>query len=126
MKDLNVKVLDDKDNELVDLLNVAGIPKNMSRALILINNNKEATSREIELGAALRQPDVSIVTKEMVRRGWINVSENKTEDNKGRPKKVYKLIMSIADIVKELEANAAKKFAATTSTLSKLKSLSKV
>lgn len=120
-----MKVLDEKDNEFVDLLSAVGIPKNMSRALILINNNKEATSRDIELGATLRQPEVSIATKEMLRRGWINVSETKSESNKGRPKMIYTIAMPIAAIVDAIETSATMKLAEITNTLSRLKQLSK-
>jgi predicted transcriptional regulator len=125
MKDSNVKVLDEKDNEFVALLNSVGITKNIAKALIMINNAKEATSREIELGASLRQPDVSIATKEMLRLGWISVTETKTDESKGRPKKIYTLVKSITDIVNDLEMTAATKLADTTATLNRLKALSK-
>lgn len=125
MKNLNVKVLDDKDTEFVNLLNAVGVPKNVSKALVLINNNGEANSREIEIGTSLRQPDVSIATKEMLRRGWISVEEVKSDETKGRPTKVYKLATSIADIVSMLEKTVVSKLDETINTLDQLKAISK-
>jgi predicted transcriptional regulator len=125
MKNLNVKVLDDKDTEFVNLLNAVGVPKNVSKALVLINNNGEANSREIEIGTSLRQPDVSIATKEMLRRDWISVEEVKSDETKGRPTKVYKLAIPIADIVSMLEKTVVSKLDETISTLDQLKAISK-
>jgi predicted transcriptional regulator len=62
----------------------------VARTLAYLRNMDEATSMELETGAGLRQPEVSIAMRELQERDWITEREEKNP-GKGRPYKVYSL-----------------------------------
>jgi predicted transcriptional regulator len=63
MRQFSVKVLDDTDREFVEVLRELGIPRNVASMITYLANVEEATSREIEIGSNLRQPEVSIAMR---------------------------------------------------------------
>ena len=102
MKKLSVSVLDDKDEESVNILMELGLKRNVARTLVYLANADEVTSRSIELGADLRQPEVSIAMRKLREGDWVFVQDIKRE-GKGRPLKSYKLAVPIEDIINHLE-----------------------
>ena len=86
MKKLTVPVLDDKDKEFVESLVKVGLNRNISKTLVYLANVEETLSRDIEIGANLRQPEVSLVMRELRAQGWVGEREIKKE-GKGRPVK---------------------------------------
>jgi len=75
MKKLSVSVLDDKDEESVNILMELGLKRNVARTLVYLANADEVTSRSIELGADLRQPEVSIAMRKLREGDWVFVQE---------------------------------------------------
>jgi predicted transcriptional regulator len=63
---------------------------------------KEATSRKIEMGTNLRQPEVSIGMRTLRQNKWVEERDIKVE-GKGRPMKVYKLSMPLDSIIQHYE-----------------------
>ena len=55
--------------------------------LVFLANTPEATSRAIEHGTELRQPEVSIAMRYLTDQDWITSRESKAE-GKGRPVKI--------------------------------------
>ena len=90
MKESTVKILDDKDMEFVETLRSLGVPRNAATLITFLANMDEASSREIEMGSDLRQPEVSIAMRTLRENNWIEEREIKRE-GKGRPMKVYAL-----------------------------------
>jgi predicted transcriptional regulator len=45
--------------------------------LAYLNNGDEATSDELETGTGLRQPEVSIVMRQLKEHDWINERDDK-------------------------------------------------
>lgn len=121
MKNLNVAVLDDKDIKFVELLVENKVPKNTSKALAFIAANGESNSRSIENGTSLRQPEVSIATKDLIMRGWISVNETKSDTTKGRPSKSYVLAKDINEIIKDIESSALDSINDTNDKIDRLK-----
>ena len=72
-----------------------------------MQNTNSATSIELERSAKLRQPEVSIVMKQLKERDWINEREEKNP-GKGRPFKIYSLKVGFNDIVAQLERQQRK------------------
>ena len=89
------------DERLVELLIKAGLNRSLARTLVYLSKVKRAKAREIEIGAELRQPEVSLATKHLKELKWIRERELKKK-GKGRPTKEYELIVDLKDIVKEL------------------------
>ena len=77
MKRLTVPVLDEKDKSFVESLVSVGLKRNVAKTLVYLSGVGETISREIELGADLRQPEVSIVMRELKDEGWIDIREIK-------------------------------------------------
>ena len=104
MKSKNVLYFTQREEEFADLLTKIGIKRNVSKVLVYLANTPEATSRDIERGTDLRQPEVSIAMAAMMEQKWVESRENKAE-NKGRPVKIYKLALPINEIMDNIERN---------------------
>ena len=102
MRDESVTVFDRDEEVITNLLVNIGLKRNMAKALVYLANVNDAISRRIEIGAGLRQPEVSIAMRELREKGWIEEWENKKE-GKGRPLKCYKLSIRLNDIIDFLE-----------------------
>lgn len=102
MKIQNVMYFTEKEREFVDLLIDIGTRKNVAQVLVFLANVSEATSRDIERGTDLRQPEVSLAMHYLIGQEWIKIKENKTE-GKGRPVKVYSLSKPVDKIMTCIE-----------------------
>jgi predicted transcriptional regulator len=107
MRTEKVMYFTEKEEEFTNLLMEIGTKRNVARVLVFLAKIPDATSREIERGADLRQPEVSIATWYLMERGWISSRENKAE-SKGRPVKIYKLTKPIAEILDSVEKEKEK------------------
>ena len=91
-------MLDEKDQELVEALEAVGVRRNVATIIVYLKNLDEATSKGIEKGSGLRQPEVSIAMRTLRQKGWIVEREVKG-GGKGRPMRLYKLTIPIDDII---------------------------
>jgi predicted transcriptional regulator len=71
-----------------------GMKKNIAHVLVFLAYTPEATSRAIECGTDLRQPEVSQAMKNLKEHGWVT-SHTDSPGNKGRPKKIFVLAKSL-------------------------------
>lgn len=99
----------EKDTNFVDILVQTGLKKNYAKVLVYLARNNNLTSREIERGTDLRQPEVSIAINYLKKRGWVKISNLLTE-NKGRPVKMYTLHIPIQEILNQIESEKSKDF----------------
>jgi predicted transcriptional regulator len=102
MKETFVMRFDDKDIEVVETLRSLGVPRKVSNMLAYLANGAEATSRDIERGSDLRQPEVSIALRTLRKHNWIEEKISRS-DGTGRPMKVYRLKTPIEDILRFYE-----------------------
>lgn len=124
MRQFSVKVLDDDDREFVEVLRDLGIPRNVASMITYLANVEEATSREIEIGSNLRQPEVSIAMRSLRNNGWVEEREIK-KDGKGRPMKVYRLTISLEDIINHFEDEKRRESTKVMENIDRLKDLSR-
>jgi len=122
MRESTVKILDDKDMEFVETLRSLGVPRNVATLITFLANVNEASSREIEMGSDLRQPEVSIAMRSLRENNWIEEREIKRE-GKGRPMKVYSLRASIDEIIKFYEQQKLNESAQAMESIQRLKQL---
>jgi predicted transcriptional regulator len=87
MRSDNVLYFGQREEEFANLLIGLGVKKNVAKVLVYLSRVSEATSREIERGTDLRQPEVSIAMRSMKENRWVESRENKA-DSKGRPIKI--------------------------------------
>jgi predicted transcriptional regulator len=99
-----------------------GLKRNVARVLTYLAGVAEATSREMETGSDLRQPEVSIAIREIRKLDWIRERDEKNP-GKGRPYRIYRLNRSLSEIIEYLEGEKAKESERTMRQIEKLKSL---
>jgi predicted transcriptional regulator len=122
MKESTVKVLDDKDLEFAETLRSLGVQRNVAILITYLANIDEASSRDIEMGSNLRQPEVSIAMRALRENGWVSEKEVR-RGGKGRPMKVYSLLTPIDEIIKHFEVEKQQESALTMESIKKLKDL---
>ncbi len=108
--------------EFASILMNIGLKRNVAKVLTYLAGVKEATSKEIEIGTDLRQPEVSIAMREIRKLDWISERDEKNL-GKGRPYRIYKLNKSLQEIIDYLEQEKAKESAITMMQIEKLKAL---
>ncbi len=91
-------------DEFASILMKIGLKRNVAKVLTYLAGVPEATSREIEIGSDLRQPEVSIAMREIRRLEWVRERDERNP-GKGRPYRIYKLNRSLPDIVQYLEVS---------------------
>ena len=109
-------------DEFASILMKIGLKRNVAKVLTYLAGVPEATSREIEIGSNLRQPEVSIAMREIRRLDWV-AERDERNPGKGRPYRIYKLNRSLPDIVQYLESENAKEAERVMKQIEKLKSL---
>jgi predicted transcriptional regulator len=124
MKTLKMNQFDDKEEEIAEALISLGMSRNVSMMLAYMQNTKSATSIELERSARLRQPEVSIATKQLKELDWINEREEK-KPGKGRPYKIYSLKVGFKDIIAQLEKKQRKAVDEARMNIERLKELGK-
>ena len=107
MRRESVQYFTDKEEEFADLLIEIGMKKNVATVLVFLASTSEATSRAIERGTDLRQPEVSIAMRYLIHQNWISSRESKAE-SKGRPMKIYELAKPITEIMDNIEKEKKK------------------
>ncbi|TFH41677.1 MAG: ArsR family transcriptional regulator [ANME-2 cluster archaeon] len=122
MRASEVSVFDEKDLEFIEILRNLNISRNVASTLAYLSSVEEATSKDLEMGSELRQPEVSIAMRELRSFGWIDEREIKKE-GKGRPMKIYKLAVPMPEIVVHLEKQTMQETQRTMENIEKLKNL---
>ena len=124
MKKKNVYILNTKDKKATELLIRLGMRSTFAKALLYLSHISECYSWEIEQGADLKQPEVSIAMEEFRRRGWISKQYLKPK-GKGRPRYTYRMSKNIDDIIHEIIQEKLKEVSDIKSDITLLKQLVK-
>jgi predicted transcriptional regulator len=90
--------------------------------ITFLANANEATSREIEMGTNLRQPEVSIAMRTLRKNNWVEERDIKAA-GKGRPMKVYKLGVPLETIITFYEEEANRESAKAIESIQRLRKL---
>ncbi len=114
--------LNSQDEKIVKVFSDLGMPRNLAKTLMYISQTEECRSAEIEHGANLRQPEVSVAMQVLQQKGWISKRDLKKK-GKGRPVHLYKLTSPINDIIKNFEKEKLKQIDNIKNDLESLKSL---
>ena len=122
MRRKNIYLLDKNDKKAVRLLEELGMPKNLAKTLMYISHVDECYGADIEYGADLRQPEVSIAIRELRQRGWVKKRELKKK-GKGRPLHVYKPAIDLSEILSTFEQEKIKEIKELQEDITELKNL---
>ena len=102
MRTEEVRYFTEKEMEFANLLIEIGTRKSVAKVLVFLANIPKASSRDIERGTDLRQPEVSIAMRYLTGQRWITYHERKDE-GKGRPVKIYELSRPMHEIMNSIE-----------------------
>ena len=99
-----------------------GVNRNVAKVITYLAAAGESTSREIERGCNMRQPEISIAMRELRHKNWVDEREVKTE-GKGRPSKSYVLTTPIGEIIGTIEEERRKESEKSLESIQKLRDL---
>ncbi len=117
-------VLSEKELATADLLKRAGMQSVVAKVVVVLARGDEIVSVKIEGLTELRQPEVSIAMRELVRKKWAK-RRSIRKPGKGRPLNGYVLCVKLADIVAELDSAQKKKAQEMEHTMSRLRRIAK-
>jgi len=120
-KDLKMQ---ETEYEMVDLLRKLNINRPVALTLACLSKGDEITSQSIEMVSGLRQPEVSIAMRYLRENNWVDMREEKKNQGKGRPVKLYKLTVEMDTIISTIEENVMAESKAVLQNIERLKNLS--
>jgi predicted transcriptional regulator len=110
--------------EMVELLRKLSINRPVALTLACLSKREEISSQCIEMVSGLRQPEVSIAMRYLRENDWVDMREEKKNQGKGRPVKLYKLTVQMETIINTIEENVMAESQAVLQNIERLKSLS--
>jgi len=123
IKEVTVKVLDEKDHDTIEALRTVGVRRNVATIIVYLKDLDEVAARDIEKGSELRQPEVSIAMRTLREMGWIAEREQKGI-GKGRPTRLYRLTVPIEGIIGHYEEKKLNESSRAMQSIQRLKEIS--
>jgi predicted transcriptional regulator len=96
-------VMGSNDYEMIELFRRLNLSRPIASTLACLVKRNVITSQEIEMLTRLRQPEVSIAMRYLHKNNWIEVNEEKKSMGKGRPTKLYRLMVPMNQIINVIE-----------------------
>jgi predicted transcriptional regulator len=114
----------DVEYEMVELLRRLNINRPVAFTLACLSKGEEISSQCIEVVSGLRQPEVSIAMRYLRENSWVDMREEKKNQGKGRPVKLYKLTVPMETIIDTIEENVMAESRDVLQNIERLKNLS--
>ncbi|MBO4302003.1 hypothetical protein J5839_01485 [Methanosarcinaceae archaeon] len=97
MKWYSVRIFDEHEDELLTLFRDIGVPRHLAATIIYLAFVNEASSKDIEIAAGLRQPEVSRALRYLVSHDWVFRRSGKYGAT-GRPRYIYSLSVPVEHV----------------------------
>jgi len=110
--------------EMVDLLRRLNINRPVALTLACLSKGEEISSQNIEMVSGLRQPEVSIAMRYLRENDWVEMREEKKNQGKGRPIKLYRLTVPMEKIINRIEENVLAESKVVLQNIERLKNIS--
>jgi len=123
MKEVLKKDILEENKKAIDLLERLGCSRAKARVLIYFMNEKKGKSRDVERAMDLRQPEVSLGMKELVKGHYVTRQFLK-KHGKGRPEILYTAITP-HKLLAKIEEETTRKLNTMKDNIVKLKALIK-
>jgi len=111
-----------QDKKIINIFTELGMPRNLAKTLMYILQVDECKSADIEHGADLRQPEVSVTLRELRQRGWVKKWEL-NKKGKGRPVHIYKSTTHLSEILRVFEQEKLKEVESVKKDILELKNI---
>jgi predicted transcriptional regulator len=96
--------------------------ENVATQITYLANVPDVSSREVEVGTNLRQPEVSIAMRALRQNNWVEEHDIRKE-GKGRPMKVYKLNVPLESIIRHYEEESKQESSQAMMSIQRLKEI---
>ncbi len=110
--------------EMVDLLRRLNINRPVALTLACLSKGEEISSQNIEMVSGLRQPEVSIAMRYLRENEWVQMREEKKNQGKGRPIKLYRLTVPMEKIINRIEEKVLAESRIVLQNIERLKNIS--
>jgi predicted transcriptional regulator len=119
-------IMGSNELEMMELFRKLNMSRPIACTLACLAKGKVITYQEIEMLTRLRQPEVSIAMRYLHKNNWIEVSEEKKSTGKGRPTKLYSLIVPMNQIISVIEEKTLAESRLLLSNIETLKKMSDI
>ena len=96
-------VMGSYEYEMIELLRKINLSRPIALTLACLSKGREISSQNIEMLSGLRQPEVSLAMRYLQKNNWIEFREEKKSKGKGRPIKIYRLTVTLNQVIGKLE-----------------------
>ena len=110
--------------EMVELLRRLNINRPVALTLACLSKGEEISYQCIEMVSGLRQPEVSIAMRYLRENDWVDMREEKKNNGKGRPVKLYRLTVQMETIINTIEESVIAESKTILQNIERLKHLS--
>ena len=108
MEYTSVPQMDEKDNEIVNILTRIGMARNTAKVFVAIKELNNPDTRQIMQFTGIMQPQISVAVRQLINMGYVESKTEQTE-NRGRPISYFSLWKSIDEIISDIEETVQKK-----------------
>ena len=122
MEYTSVPKMDEKDNEIVNILTRIGMARNTAKVFVAIKELNNPDTKQIIQFIGVMQPQISVAIQKLRKLDYINVETEKTE-NRGRPISYFSLKKSMSEIINDMEMIIQERIDAEKQNIERLKTL---
>jgi predicted transcriptional regulator len=108
------------ENKEVSVLIESGLTRIEAKTLLFLFKHNKTTSRLIERGTYLRQPEVSNAMTSFSKRGWISKRKGSSNKERGRPETTITLVRKKEETIETLKEQLRQNSIQINKTLEKL------
>ena len=119
METVEIKKLDERDIEFVNILSRFGYSQNEGKVLVSIAHDAGITTKGIMQCADMNQSAVSVTANRLIEKGIVKAVKGIEE--RGRPAFHYSLVKSLNDVVFDIETATKTQIEQTKEALERLK-----
>ena len=122
MEYTQIPQMDEKDNEIVNILTCTGIARNTAKVFVAIKELDNPDTKQIMQFTGIMQPQISVAVRQLIDMGYVESKTEQTE-NRGRPISYFSLRKSINEIISDIEETVQKKIDTKKQNIERLKEL---
>jgi len=122
MEYTSVPQMDEKDNEIVNILTCTGMARNTAKVFVAIKELNNPDTKQIMQFTGIMQPQISVAVRQLINMGYVESKTEQTE-NRGRPISYFSFKNSITEIINGIELMVEKRINAEKRELERLREL---
>jgi len=102
MEYTQIPQMDEKDNEIVNILTRTGMTKNTAKVFVAIKELNNSDTKQIMQFTGIMQPQISVAVRQLIDMGYVE-SKTKQTENRGRSISYFSLKKSMSEIINDME-----------------------